>query len=184
MFLKWCWMHRPSYCHWDEWEWEWMALSRYIRALWMSQEYLNGCCLQVKHEKWPDFSHSSPGKWMLTARRDVVFSWDSLIILTVNSCDSSYNYTLLISFCFVFCVSMHVLLMFKQQTLIVSLNFRKIINLFFKPDWLITMLFQGQQRCWSRNVSHLVKSGFVSQYRQILLPAWSRRMEDSWDVSQ
>ncbi len=24
---------------------------------------------------------------------------------------------------------------------------QKIINLFFKSDWLITMLFQGQQRC-------------------------------------
>ncbi len=35
--------------------------------------------------------------------------------------------------------------MYKQQTLIVSLNFKKIINLFFKSDWLITMLFQGQQ---------------------------------------
>ncbi len=45
-------------------------------------------------------------------------------------------------------------LMYKQQTLIVSLNFPKI-----KIDWLITMLFQGQQRCWSRNMSHLVKSG-------------------------
>ncbi len=41
----------------------------------------------------------------------------------------------------------------KQQTLILSLNFTKIINLFFKYDWLITMLFQG------RNMSHLVKTG-------------------------
>ncbi len=49
--------------------------------------------------------------------------------------------------------------MYKQQTLIVSLNFTKIINLFFKSDWLITMSFQGQQSCWSRNMSHLVKSG-------------------------
>ncbi len=47
----------------------------------------------------------------------------------------------------------------EWQTLIVSLNFTKIINLFFKSDWLITTLFQGQQRCWSRNMSHLVKSG-------------------------
>ncbi len=31
----------------------------------------------------------------------------------------------------------------------------------FKSDWLITMLFQGQQRCGSRNMSHLVKSGSV-----------------------
>ncbi len=45
--------------------------------------------------------------------------------------------------------------MYKQQTLIEILNFTKIINLFFKSDWLITMLFQGQQR----NMSHLVKSG-------------------------
>ncbi len=50
-------------------------------------------------------------------------------------------------------------LKYKQQTLIVSLNFAKIINVFFESDWLITMLFQGQQRCWSRNMSHLVKSG-------------------------
>ncbi len=50
-------------------------------------------------------------------------------------------------------------LMYKHQTLIVSLNFTKIINVFFKSDWLITMLFQAQQRCWSRNMSHLVKSG-------------------------
>ncbi len=49
--------------------------------------------------------------------------------------------------------------MYKQQTLIVSLNFTKIINLFFKSDWLITMSFQGQQSCWSRNMLHLVKSG-------------------------
>ncbi len=49
--------------------------------------------------------------------------------------------------------------MYKQQTLIVSLNKKKIINLFFKSDWLITMLFQGQQRCWPRNMSLLVKSG-------------------------
>ncbi len=47
----------------------------------------------------------------------------------------------------------------KQQTLIVTVNFTTIINLFFKSDWLITMLFQGQQRCWSKNMSHLVKSG-------------------------
>ncbi len=49
--------------------------------------------------------------------------------------------------------------MYKHQTLIVSLNLTKIINLFIKSDWLITMLFQGQQRCWSRNMSHLVKAG-------------------------
>ncbi len=49
--------------------------------------------------------------------------------------------------------------MYKQQTLIVSLNFTKIINLFFKSDWLITMLFQCQQRFWPRNMSYLVKSG-------------------------
>lgn len=49
--------------------------------------------------------NSSPGNSMLTAGRDVVFSWDSLIILTVNSCDSSCNYTMLISFCIVLCVS-------------------------------------------------------------------------------
>ncbi len=49
--------------------------------------------------------------------------------------------------------------MYKQQTLIISLNFTTIINLFFKSDWLITMLFQGQQRWWPRNMSHLVKSG-------------------------
>ncbi len=51
-------------------------------------------------------------------------------------------------------------LMYKHQTLIVNLNFTKTINWFFKSDWLITMLFQGQQRCSSRNMSHLVKSGF------------------------
>ncbi len=48
--------------------------------------------------------------------------------------------------------------MYKQQTLIISLNFTKIINLFFKSDWLMTMLFLGQQRCWLRNMPHLVKS--------------------------
>ncbi len=32
--------------------------------------------------------------------------------------------------------------MYKHQTLIVSLNFTEIINLFFKSDWLITMLTQ------------------------------------------
>ncbi len=52
--------------------------------------------------------------------------------------------------------------MYKQQTLIISLNFKKIINLFFKSDWLITMLFLGQQRCWPRNMPHLVKSGSAS----------------------
>ncbi len=40
--------------------------------------------------------------------------------------------------------------MYKQQTLIVSLNFTNIINFFLKSPWLITMLFQGQQRCWCR----------------------------------
>ncbi len=50
-------------------------------------------------------------------------------------------------------------LMYKQQTLIVSINFTKIINVFFKSDCLITMLFQGQQRFWPRNMSYLVKSG-------------------------
>ncbi len=40
--------------------------------------------------------------------------------------------------------------MYKQQTLIASLNFTNIINFFLKSDWLITMLFQGQQRCWCR----------------------------------
>ncbi len=34
-------------------------------------------------------------------------------------------------------------LMYKQQTLIASLNFTKIINLFLQFDCLITMLFQG-----------------------------------------
>ncbi len=53
-------------------------------------------------------------------------------------------------------------LIYKQQTLIVSLNFTKTTDLFFKSDWLITMLFQGQQRCWPRNMSHLVKSGSAS----------------------
>ncbi len=37
-------------------------------------------------------------------------------------------------------------LIYKQQSLIVSLNFTKIINLLFKSDWLITMLLQGKQR--------------------------------------
>ncbi len=37
--------------------------------------------------------------------------------------------------------------MYKQQILIVNLHFTKIINLIFKSDWLITMVFQGQQRC-------------------------------------
>ncbi len=53
-------------------------------------------------------------------------------------------------------------LMYKHQTLIVSLNYTQIINWFFKSDWIITMLFQGQQRCWPRNMSHLVKSGSAS----------------------
>ncbi len=44
--------------------------------------------------------------------------------------------------------------MYKQQTLIVSLNFTKIINLFFKSDWLIIMLFQGQQRCCDHNLRY------------------------------
>ncbi len=35
-------------------------------------------------------------------------------------------------------------------------KFHKIINLFFKSDWLITMLFLGQH-----NMPHLVKSGSV-----------------------
>ncbi len=39
-------------------------------------------------------------------------------------------------------------LMYKQQTLIVSLNLTKIINLFFKSDW---------------NMSHLVKFGSASK---------------------
>ncbi len=51
-----------------------------------------------------------------------------------------------------------VTMIYKHQTLIVYLNFTKIINLFFKSDWLIKMLFRGQQRCWSKNMSHLVKS--------------------------
>ncbi len=42
-------------------------------------------------------------------------------------------------------------LMYRHKTLIVILNFTKIINWFLKSDWLITMLFQGQQRCWPRN---------------------------------
>ncbi len=32
------------------------------------------------------------------------------------------------------------ILMYKQQTLIISLNFTKVINLFFKSDWLIIIL--------------------------------------------
>ncbi len=58
--------------------------------------------------------------------------------------------------------------MYKQQTLIVSLNFTKIINLFFKSDWLITMLLQGQQRCWPRNMLHLVKSGSATWRATVL----------------
>ncbi len=49
--------------------------------------------------------------------------------------------------------------MYRHQTLIVILNFTKIINWFLKSDWLITMLFQGQQRCWPRNTSHSAISG-------------------------
>ncbi len=30
--------------------------------------------------------------------------------------------------------------MYKHQTLIISLNFTKVINLFFKSDWLIIIL--------------------------------------------
>ncbi len=67
--------------------------------------------------------------------------------------------------------------MYKQQTLIVSLNFRNIINLFFKSDWLIAMLFQGQQRCLSRNMSHLVKSdsahSLLSSSGIILILGWT-----------
>ncbi len=65
-------------------------------------------------------------------------------------------------------------LIYKHQTLIISLNFTKIINLFFKSDWLITMLFQGQQRCWPRNMSHLVKSGSASPWANKLF-YWSNR---------
>ncbi len=62
--------------------------------------------------------------------------------------------------CVCVCVWTHTHAIYSEwQTLIVSLNFTKIINLFLKSDWLITMLFQGQQRCWSRNMSHLIKSG-------------------------
>ncbi len=68
-------------------------------------------------------------------------------------------------------------LMYKQQTQIVSLNFRNIINLFFKSDWLIAMLFQGQQRYLSRNMSHLVKSGsahsLLSSSGIILILGWT-----------
>ncbi len=46
-----------------------------------------------------------------------------------------------------------------HQTLIVSLNFTKTINWFFKSDWLITMLSQGQQRCGKGNMLHVVKAG-------------------------
>ncbi len=67
--------------------------------------------------------------------------------------------------------------MYKQQSLIVSLDFRKMINLFFKSDWLIAMLFQGQQRCLSRNMSHLVKSGsahsLLSSSGMILILGWT-----------
>ncbi len=59
-------------------------------------------------------------------------------------------------------------LMYKQQTLIVSLNFTKIIKLFFKYDWLITMLFQCQQRCWPRNMLHLVKSGSAAVHGSLV----------------
>ncbi len=59
-------------------------------------------------------------------------------------------------------------LMYKQQTLIVSLHFTKIIKLFFKYDWLITMLFQGQQICWPRNMSHSVKSGSAAVHGSLV----------------
>ncbi len=35
----------------------------------------------------------------------------------------------------------------------------KNYKLVLQYDWFITMLFQGQQRCWSRNMLYLVKSG-------------------------
>ncbi len=53
--------------------------------------------------------------------------------------------------------------MYRHQTLIVILNFTKIINWFLKSDWLITMLFQGQQRCWLWNTSHSAISGCVKE---------------------
>ncbi len=46
--------------------------------------------------------------------------------------------------------------MYKQKTLIASLNFTKNINLFFKSDWLITMLFQGKIRFCFAIVMNLV----------------------------
>ncbi len=72
------------------------------------------------------------------------------------------------------------------QTLIVSLNFTKIINWFFKSDWLITMLFQGQQRYWSRNMSDLVKSDSASRWMPAtrgVMPIQSegaRALSDFW----
>ncbi len=63
-------------------------------------------------------------------------------------------------------------LIYKQQTLIVRLNFTKIKNLLFKSDWLITMLFQGQQRCLPRNMSHLVKSGSARLSAFLITFSW------------
>ncbi len=76
--------------------------------------------------------------------------------------------------------------MYKHQTLIVSINFIKAINVFFKSDWLITTLFQGQQRCWSRNMSHLIKSGFAllqTWFHMILISAiWMYNIVQMYDT--
>lgn len=67
-------------------------------------------------------------------------------------------------------------MIWKHQTLIVNLNVTWTVKLSLKSDWLTGMLFQDEQRCWSRNMLHLVKSGSAcvkvkqkQQYCEILL---------------
>ncbi len=46
----------------------------------------------------------------------------------------------------------------KHLTVVVSLKQTCPASLSFNSDWLIGMLFQDQQGCWSRNMLYLVKS--------------------------
>jgi len=53
-----------------------------------------------------------------------------------------------------------------HQTLILSLNLTSTVNLSPNSDWLIGMLFQDLQRCWSRNMLYLMKSGSPSSWQE------------------
>ncbi len=57
----------------------------------------------------------------------------------------------------------------QAKTQITKPKFHKNINLFFKSDWLITMLFLGQH-----NMPHLVKSGFCASLAHQWISAVNR----------